>query len=151
MTEQVRGLYFEEFLPDQEYISPGRTITETDIVNFAALSGDWTQIHTDAEFAKTTPFGQRIAHGLLGLSVATGLGARMGFIEGTAIAFMAMSEWKFTKPVLIGDTIRLKVKLNKKRAMSPEAGVVYFDVAILNQRDEVTQKGQWTVLVKRRV
>jgi acyl dehydratase len=149
MTERVRGLYFEEFAADQEHISPGRTITETDIVAFAALSGDWTQIHTDSEFAKDTPFGQRIAHGLLGLSVSSGLGARMGFIEGTAIAFLSLT-WKFTKPVFIGDTIRLRVKMIKKRAVSPEAGIVFFDAAVLNQRDEVTQAGEWTVMVRRK-
>jgi len=149
MTERVRGCYFEELATDQEHISPGRTITETDIVAFAALSGDWTQIHTDSEFAKDTPFGQRIAHGLLGLSVSSGLGARMGFIEGTAIAFLSLT-WKFTKPVFIGDTIRLRVKMIKKRAVSPEAGIVFFDAAVLNQRDEVTQAGEWTVMVRRK-
>ena len=145
-----RGLYFEDYTENLDMVSAGRTITETDIVQFCMLSGDWNQLHCDAEFAKTTPFGQRIAHGLLGLSVGTGLGGSMGFIEGTAIAFLGLT-WKFVKPVLIGDTIRLRVKLNKKRAVSPEAGMVIVDAEILNQRDEVTAKGEWTVMVKRRV
>ena len=146
---EPRGLYFEDYTDDLEMVSAGRTITETDIVQFCMLSGDWNQLHCDAEFAKTTPFGQRIAHGLLCLSVGTGLGGSMGFIEGTAIAFLGLT-WKFVKPVLIGDTIRLRVKLNKKRAVSPEAGMVIVDAEILNQHDEVTAKGEWTVMVKRR-
>jgi acyl dehydratase len=144
-----RGLYFEDYNTDTAIVSAGRTITETDIVQFCQISGDWNQLHADAEFAKTTPFGQRIAHGLLGLSVASGLGGATGFIEGTAIAFLSLN-WKFVKPVFIGDTIRLRVKLNKKRAVSPEAGIVVVDAEVINQRDEVTQLGEWTVMVKRR-
>ncbi len=146
---QPRGLYFEDYNEGLDIISAGRTVTETDIVQFCMLSGDWNQLHCDAEFAKTTPFGQRIAHGMLGLSIGTGLGNSMGFIEGTALAFMGLS-WKFVKPIFIGDTIRLRVRLNKKRAISPEAGMVVIDAEVVNQRDEVTQKGEWTVLVKRR-
>lgn len=145
----MRGLYFEEFEPGIEYISPGRTITEADIVTFAGLSGDYNQLHTNTEFAKTTPFGQRIAHGLLVLSIASGLGSRLGFIEGTAVAFLGLT-WKFAKPVFIGDTIRLRVRTAKKRAVSPEVGMVIFDAAILNQKDEVTQEGEWTVMVRRK-
>lgn len=149
MTTQARGLYFEEFEPGIEYISPGRTITEADIVTFAGLSGDYNQLHTNSEFAKATPFGQRIAHGLLGLSIASGLGSRLGFLEGTVVAFLGLT-WKFTKPIFIGDTLRLRVKMAKKRAVSPEMGMVIFDAAILNQRDEVTQEGEWTVMVRRK-
>ncbi len=146
---QPRGLYFEDYNEGLDIVSAGRTVTETDIVQFCMLSGDWNQLHCDTEFAKTTPFGQRIAHGMLGLSIGTGLGNSMGFIEGTVLAFMGLS-WKFVKPIFIGDTIRLRVRLNKKRAISPEAGMVVIDAEVVNQRDEVTQKGEWTVLVKRR-
>src|SRR3954447_1047320 len=108
MTERVlprgRGLYFEEFVVGDEAATPSRTITETDIVQFAGLSSDWNPLHTDAEFAAATPFGQRIAHGLLGLSIASGLMARLGHIDGTAIAFRGIEEWKFSKPIYIGDT-----------------------------------------------
>ncbi len=143
-----RGLYFEEFEVGAAYTSPGRTVTETDVVAFAALSGDYNQLHTDAEFAKATFFGARIAHGLLGLSIASGLGSRMGFLEGTALAFLSLT-WKFSKPIFIGDTIALQARVAKKRAVSGEAGIVVFDCALLNQRDEVTQQGEWTVMVKR--
>ncbi|MBM3135873.1 MAG: dehydratase [Chloroflexi bacterium] len=145
----ARGLYFEEFEVGAAYTSPGRTVTETDVVTFAALSGDYNQLHTDAEFAKSTFFGARIAHGLLGLSMASGLGSRMGFLEGTALAFLSLT-WKFSKPIFIGDTIALQAKVAKKRAVSDEAGIVVFDCTLLNQRDEVTQQGEWTVMVKRK-
>lgn len=149
MPTPVRGLYFEDLPLDEEYISPGRTITETDVVMFCGLSGDYTQIHSDVEFAKDSYFGQRLAHGALVFSMATGLTARTGVIEGTAIAFLSMS-WKFAKPVFIGDTIRTRLKAVKKRAVSPEAGMVIAEVTVINQRDEVVQSGEWTVMVKRK-
>ena len=143
-----RGMYFEEFTEATEVVSHGRTITESDIVNFAGVSGDFTTIHTDAEFARSTPFGERIAHGLLVLSVATGLSAQMGFIEGTVIAFIGL-EWKFKGAVKIGDTVHLVAKVKQTKAMrAMGGGFVIFDVRVLNQRNEVVQQGEWTVLVK---
>ncbi|MBC7236437.1 MAG: MaoC family dehydratase N-terminal domain-containing protein [Chloroflexi bacterium] len=146
--ERARGLYFEEFVEGHEIETPARTVTEADVVQFAALSGDYNQLHTDAEFAKNTPYGQRIAHGLLGLSIASGLAARAGFIEGTAQAFMGLT-WKFKKPILFGDTIHLRGKVSKTRPMpSLRGGIVVFDVAVLNQRNETVQQGEWTMLIQ---
>ena len=142
-----RGLYFEEFAIGQEMESPARTVTEADVVQFAGLSGDYNQLHTDAEFAKGTPYGQRIAHGLLGLSIASGLAARAGFIEGTAQAFLGL-EWKFKGPILIGDTIRLRARVAKLRPMpSMGGGMVVFAVSVVNQREQVVQQGEWSLLV----
>ena len=90
----VIGKYFEEFEVGMTITSPGRTITESDIVSFAGLSGDYTQIHTDVEFSKSSPLGRRVAHGLLGLAVASGLAARTGVLEGTALAFREINDWK---------------------------------------------------------
>lgn len=143
-----RGRYFEEFEIGDTVESAGRTVTETDIVLFAGLSGDSNQLHTNAEFAKETIFGERIAHGLLGLSIASGLASRLGFIEGTAQAFTGL-DWKFRGPIKIGDTIRIRATVRKKKEMSRlGGGFVVFDVVILNQRDETVQKGTWTILVK---
>ena len=75
------GLFFEEFVSGDAITSVGRTVTETDIVNFAALSGDWNLIHTDAEYSRQSLFGERVAHGLLVLSIASGLAVRLGFME----------------------------------------------------------------------
>ena len=146
-TTRPRGHYFEEFEIGDTVESASRTITETDIVLFAGLSGDYNQLHTDAEFAKGTLFGERIAHGLLGLSVASGLAQRLGFIEGTAQAFRELS-WKFRSPILIGDTIRARFKVREKKEVARlGGGMIMFDAAVLNQRDEVVQKGIWKVLI----
>lgn len=145
-----RGRYFEEFAVGDTIITPARTITEADVVSFAALSGDWNQLHTDAEYASETPFGARIAHGLLGLAVASGLGARAGFIEGTAEAFLKL-EWRFRKPIYLGDTIHMRGEVTRTRAVrSMRGGIVVFDMQLVNQRDEAVQEGQWTVAVRGR-
>ncbi len=142
------GRYFEEFALGDEFTSPARTITEADVTLFAGLSGDYNPLHTDAEFAKETPYGQRIAHGLLGLSIASGLAARAGFIEGTALAFMGLS-WKFKEPVLFGDTIHITSRVIKVRSLpSMGGGMVVFAVAVINQRNVIAQEGEWTLLVK---
>ncbi len=150
MPFQPRGKYFEEFQIGDEIVSPGRTITESDIVNFAMLSGDWTQLHTDAEYAKANMFGERIAHGLLGLSVTSGLLIGLGFVEGTVMAFMGL-EWKFKAPIKIGDTIHVVARVKQKKEMkAANGGIVILEARVLNQREEVTQQGEWTVLIKAR-
>ena len=142
------GLYFEEFEVGDQSESVGRTITEADIVNFAALSGDWNRIHTDAEYSKEQMFGQRIAHGLLVLSVASGLAVRMGFMEETVQAFMGL-EWQFRRPVFIGDTLRLRATVQEKKAMRRlNGGLVAFKMEVVNQKDEVCQRGTWNILCK---
>ena len=147
MPETKRGLYFEDFEEGQVLETGARTITEADIVNFAGLSGDYNPMHTNAVYAAGTQFEQRVAHGLLGLSVASGLSYQMGFLEGTVLAFTGL-DWKFREPVFIGDTIHAVVKVSKRRQMrSAGGGFVTFDIKVLNQDDKVTQKGEWTVLV----
>jgi len=143
-----RGLYFEDFNVGDTVTSAARTITEADIVSFAALSGDWNAIHVDAEFAKSGMFGERIAHGLLGLSIASGLAARLGFIEDTVIAFMGL-DWKFRAPIKIGDTIHMQAQIAEQKPMPRlGGGLVTLKVEVLNQRGETTQKGTWTMLMK---
>jgi len=145
---QPGGRYFEEFDVGEQVVSHGRTVTEADIVAFAALTGDWNPLHCDAEYGKDTIFGERIAHGLLGLSIASGLLDRLGFITGTVEAFMGL-EWKFRGPIKIGDTIRTEAKVARKKEMRRlGGGLIVFDVAVVNQRGEAVQKGQWTVLIK---
>ncbi|MCW5882438.1 MAG: dehydratase [Anaerolineae bacterium] len=144
-----RGLYFEEFQVGDDMISPGRTVTETDIVQFSGLTGDWTQLHSDAVWAAETPFGQRIAHGALGLSMATGLLARMGVIEGTALAFRGIDEWKFSKPIFIGDTIHVAARVVETKAVPRlGGGQVILAVSVVNQKGDVCQRGLWNVLIQ---
>ena len=110
-----RGLFFEEFQIGDATDSVGRTITEADIVNFAGISGDYNLIHTDAEYARGHLFGQRVAHGLLVLSVASGLAVRLGFMEDTIVAFRGL-DWRFTAPVFAGDTVRVRVTVEETRS-----------------------------------
>ncbi len=147
-TYKTRGMYFEEFVVGEKYFSVARTITEGDIVSFAGLSGDFNQIHTDAEFAKKTPYGRRIAHGLLVTSIASGLLAQSGIIEGTVMAFREISTWKFAKPVFICDTVRVEAEVTAVKALSRlGGGAVDLELAVLNQKDEVAMKGTWKVLI----
>ncbi|MCB0117726.1 MAG: hypothetical protein KDD72_01755 [Anaerolineales bacterium] len=144
----MAGLYFEEFSVGQIVKTASRTVSEDAIFSFAGLTGDYNQIHTDAEFAKTTPFGQRIAHGLLGLSIATGLIMRTGLLEGTVLAFREIQEWKFVKPTFIGDTIHAVLNVAEMKALPRiGGGSLLAVVEVRNQKDEVLQKGTLNLLV----
>ena len=143
-----RGLYFEEFQPGDSVESVGRTVTEADIVNFAGLSGDYNLIHTDAEYSKGQLFGQRVAHGLLVLSIASGLAVRLGFMDDTVMAFRGL-EWKFTAPVFAGDTIRVRVTIEEVKPIARlGGGQVAIKMEVLNQRNEIVNRGVWQVLLK---
>jgi acyl dehydratase len=154
MTEskltRPHGLYFEEFIIGDQTESVGRTITEADVVNFAGLSGDYNLIHTDAEYGKGHMFGQRVAHGLLVLSIASGLAVRLGFMEDTILAFRGL-EWKFAAPVFIGDTIRLRVTVEAVKPMPRlGGGLVTLKMEVINQKHEVVNRGAWDVLCRSR-
>lgn len=143
-----RGRYFEEFEVGQKIVTAGRTITESDVVSFAGLSGDFNQIHTDADYAADWMFGERIAHGLLVLSIATGLAVQTGMIEGTVLAFREL-EWKFSRPVMLDDTVHVEIEVIDTKALARlGGGNVTMKVSVLNQRDEVVHRGQWIMLVK---
>jgi len=145
---EARGRYFEEFTVGETIETAGRTVTESDVMRFAALSGDYNQLHTNVEYAEGTMFGQRIAHGLLGLSIVSGLSSRLGFGEGTVEAFTSL-EWKFRAPIKFGDTIRARLEVKQKKKMARlGGGFVIFNVVVLNQEDDTVQKGTWTLLMK---
>lgn len=144
----MRGKCIEDFEPGQVDESRARTITETDVVQFSWISGDVNPMHTDAVHSAKSPIGQRIAHGALGLSVATGLSASLGYLDGTAIAALGIDEWKFLKPILFDDTIRLRATVVSARATSkPDRGVLVRRMELLNQHDEVVQTGLMTTMV----
>ncbi len=149
MSFQPRGKFFEEFQVGQEIVSGGRTITEADIVNFAGLTWDTNPMHTDAEYGKTTMFGERIAHGMLGLSYAVGLVWQLGVLEGTVIAFREL-DMKFKGPLKIGDTMHVVAKILETKPIRTAGGMVVIELRVLNQRDEVSYQGTMTVLVKGR-
>ena len=144
----MTGLYFEEFTVGQKIITGDRTVSEQDIMSFADLTGDNNRIHTDAEFSKAGPFGQRIAHGLLGLSIAMGLAWKTGILEGTVIAFREVGQWKFIKPVFIGDSLRAELNVTETKPLPRiGAGSVVITVELKNQKEEVCMRGTWTMLV----
>lgn len=143
-----RGLYFEDFALGQAIITQGRTVTETDVVTFAGLSGDYNQIHTDAAYAAGTPFGQRIAHGLCAMSIASGLVTLTGVMEGTVLAFREIQEWKFSKPVFFGDTLHVEAEVVELRPLPRlNGGGVTIKLNVVNQKGDVVQSGKWTVLM----
>ena len=146
------GKYFEDWVIGQEFISPGRTMTETDIVMFAGMSGDYNELHTNAQFMENHQFGRRIGHGLLGLAVAHGLWFRTGFLEGVVIAFLGVEDWKFQAPFFAGDTLRLRFAAVEARASKskPDRGVVKWRLKLINQNDEVVQSGQKVMLLHRK-
>jgi 3-hydroxybutyryl-CoA dehydratase len=142
------GLYFEEFSVGQRIDTVGRTVSEGDIFNFAGLTGDFNQIHTNAAFASKTQFGQRIAHGLLGLSLATGLIMQTGFLEGTVLAFREINEWKFVKPFFIGDTITAELTITETKGLPRiGGGAIIAAIIVKNQTDEICQRGSLNLLV----
>lgn len=143
--------FWEDFAIGETAESSARTITEADIVNFAGLSGDFNPIHVDAEHASASIFGQRIAHGLLGLAVASGLHMRGGVQYETVLAFLGIERWTFQRPILIGDTIRVHMTISDKRPTSkPDRGILRQQIELRNQRGEVVQHGEFVLLVRRR-
>ena len=143
-----RGLWFEELTEGLSIETRGRTVTEADVVSFSGLSGDFNPMHTDAEFAKNTQFGARVAHGALVFSIATGLAYQLGFIEGTVIAFTRF-EMKLRAPVYFGDTIRVTATVSKRRAMAAAGGgLITLDMKIVNQKGETVQKGELELLIR---
>jgi acyl dehydratase len=143
--------FYEDLEVGEEHESRARTITEADIVNFSAISGDWSPVHTDEEYCKQTPYKTRIAHGLLGLAAVEGLKQRIpAFAE---VRYMASLYWnyKFTGPIRIGDTIRIRVKIASKReTKKPDRGIVVEYVTMLNQRDEIVQEGEHGLMALRK-
>jgi acyl dehydratase len=145
-----RGRYFSEFAVGQTFETGGRTITETDVVMFAGLSGDYNPLHTDQTFAEGTPFGRRIAHGMLSASISTGLAQTLGLYEGTVIALVQQT-FVFKAPVFFGDTIRLRQTVSAVQPSSKGGkGTITFTSQVIKQDDTVVVDGEWVVLFRDR-
>jgi len=142
------SLFFEDFRLGQKFITRARTVTEADVVNFAGLSWDHNQLHTDKEFAASTHFGERIAHGLLGVIIHAGLSYQL--TENSILALLELS-WKFKAPIFIGDTIHVEQVVEALRESSQgDSGVLTFDKKIINQNGDVVQTGRTTLLIAKR-
>ena len=147
---QFRGLYLEDFEVGKEYLSPSRTVTEADVVNFAGLSGDFNPLHTDEEFAKNGPFGKRIAHGALGFIISTGLSNQMGIYEGTTIAFMECTI-KYPAPLLMGDTVHVSVTPTEVRHSSkPGKGILKQSLRLIKQDGTTVMESDQVLMMKSR-
>jgi len=144
------GRYFDEFSVGQEFTTPARTITNADIINFSGVTGDFNPVHTDDEFAKAGPFGERIAHGPMLVGMTFGLLSRINLFDGTIIALRNIA-WSFNGPVRIGDTVHVvaTVKQCKAGTTHVDRGFAEFELDILNQNDECVQKGTAGVILMR--
>ncbi|MBX7213468.1 MAG: hypothetical protein K1X39_05575 [Thermoflexales bacterium] len=144
----IQGLFFEEFVVGDRITSASRTVTEADVVAFAGVSGDYNEIHTSEAFVKGGRFGRRIAHGLLGLSIASGLAFQMGFMVGTVEVFRGL-EWEFTGAIFLGDTIHVVAEVAETKAVPRlNCGKVAFKISVVNQDGQVVQRGTWSILIK---
>ena len=140
--------YFDDFSVGQKFVTNARTITEADVVGFAALSWDHNPLHTDSEYAATTGYGRRIAHGLLGTVMHSGLAYQI--TEKSILAFLELT-WRFKLPLYIGDTIHVEQVVKEIRESSkPDRGILTFEKQVINQRGEVVQTGTTTVLLAKR-
>ncbi len=140
--------YFEDFHPGQVFTSQARTISESDVVTFAGWSWDTNPVHTDAESAAQGRFGERIAHGVLGLSVAMGLASRLGVFESCSVALLGIDDWRFRRPLRVGDTVRCRVQILDTRLTSQgDTGILQRRFTLLDHRDDVVQEGEIGLMV----
>jgi acyl dehydratase len=146
---QKPSYYFEDFQIGDTFVTPSRTVGLFEIGQFAGLSGDYNPIHTDALFGSQSQFGQRIAHGALGLSILTGLVTRLGIFEAATIALLGIEDWRFKGPIFDGDTIHGVLEIKDKRLTSDgQRGVLVRRYQLVNQRGEVVQEGTMPLLAK---
>lgn len=147
----MTGLFYEDFDVGRVIETRGITVTEAHVVTFAGLSGDFNPLHTDETAAAATPFGTRIAHGQLGMILAAGLINQTGIHTGTTLALLGYREWKFLKPILFGDTLKVRVTIeNKRETKKADRGILMRKIEILNQRDEIVQEGYADLMVRRK-
>ncbi len=148
----VNSLRWEDLHVGLEFDSATRTVTETDVVMFAALTGDYSELHTSEAFARNTQYGRRVAHGLLGLALAHGLmWPRTGALRDCAIAFLGISDWRFKGPIFLGDTIHVAYRVAELRdsRKNPDQAIATFDVQLMNERNEVVQEGKKALLISK--
>ncbi|MET0447065.1 MAG: MaoC/PaaZ C-terminal domain-containing protein [Aeromicrobium sp.] len=151
MTNTVPGsvMYLEDFEVGQVFATQGRTVSEADVTAFSSLTWDTNEVHTDAVAAAADRFGERIAHGVLGLSFAMGLASRLGVFEGSSVALLAVEEWTFVAPIRFGDTLRCRVEIiGVRRTSAGDTGVLDRRFTLVNQRDETVQSGRIPLMVK---
>ena len=151
-SERRQGYTYADLHVGMSFRSPGRTITDADLVAFAGLTGDYSELHTSDVYAKSSEFGRRVAHGMLGLAYAHGLmWARTGDLRETAIAFLGIDDWRFLQPIFVGDTIFVNYRIAELRDSKsrPTQAIATFDVAVVDQDNRVVQRGRKALLVSK--
>jgi acyl dehydratase len=151
-TQKAIGYQYSDLYVGMSFLSPGRTITDADLVGFAGLTGDFSELHTSDVYAKSSQFGRRVAHGMLGLAYAHGMmWARTGELRETAIAFLGIDDWRFVGPIFVGDTIFVRYKIAELRdsRSKPNQAIATFDVEVVTQDDRVVQRGRKALLVSK--
>jgi len=151
-SDRRHGYAYADLYVGMAFRSPGRTITDADLVAFAGLTGDYSELHTSDVYAKNSEFGRRVAHGMLGLAYAHGLmWPRTGELRETAIAFLGIGEWKFLQPIFIGDTIFVNYRIAELRDSKsrPTQAIATFDVEVVDETDRVVQRGRKALLVSK--
>ena len=151
-NERRQGYTYADLHVGMSFRSPGRTITDADLVAFAGLTGDYSELHTSDIYAKSSEFGRRVAHGMLGLAYAHGLmWARTGELRETAIAFLGIDDWRFLQPIFIGDTIFVNYRIAELRDSKsrPTQAIATFDVEVVDQDNRVVQRGRKALLVSK--
>lgn len=151
MECRYRGKTWNQFEVGETDASAGRTITETDTVMFACLTGDMNPLHTDEVFASRSPYGKRIAHGAFGQAIMVGLAAQLGIFEGTTVALRQM-DTRFKQPLFFGDTVHVEMQVEgKKNLKGMDQGMVIFKARLVNQEEKVLIDSTWTVLMKKEI
>ncbi len=144
----MTSLYYEDFQIGQTFESSGRTLTEADLTMFSMISGDWNPIHADSVYAADTRYGQRLLHGTLGIALATGMMHELGIFHKSVVAMLSLKEWKFEKPIFIGDTLHLVLDImGTSPGSSQRVGAIDRRMRMVNQNGEVVQDGRSEVLV----
>lgn len=144
------SLFFEDFEVGRSFkTAKPRRVTDRMIRSFAELSGDLNPLHVDDAFAASTPFGRRIAHGLLGLSVGSGLLHDLGIVRTSILAFAAL-QWRFKQPTSIDAELGLELTVAKTRSAGPRSGLVVFDAVITDGGGKAVQEGRWSLMVRKR-
>ncbi len=144
------GLFYEDFETAPPVTSAGRTVTEADVMAFAGLTGDFVELHTNEEYAKTTMFGRRIAHGALVFGISVGLATRTTILDGTVLAFAGVDKLRFVAPVFLGDTVHVVKRVAERKEIGADKGMITFETRVLNQHGKLVLTYLDRLLIKRR-
>lgn len=139
------SLFFEDIEVGKKWVSPRRTVTEADVISFATMTGDFNPLHVDYDFAAKSHYRQPIAHGLLGISWVAGLGSY--FPSVNTLAFVAVRNWEFLRPLYFGDTVFVETTCIESERSGRRTGRVSWNRKLINQREQVVQEGVFETLV----